>query len=88
MVDRPSRAISGDQCLCRACGQYFNSTYAFDKHRVGPCRQLSEPASEARRCRTEDEMRAAGMALSAKGLWISAPMPKEGSSGSVAAEQA
>jgi hypothetical protein len=55
--------LRGDHCQCAACGQYFNSTYAFDKHRVGDY--------TGRRCLTVDEMRAKGMAQKPEGWWIS-----------------
>jgi hypothetical protein len=56
--------LRGNQCLCRACGQYFKSVFAFEKHRTGTFRPM------ARRCRTEFEMRAVGMALRGA-FWIS-----------------
>ena len=60
-----SRVLRGDHCQCPACGLYFNSTYAFDCHRTGK-------HGVDRRCMTMPDMRAAGMALSASGWWISA----------------
>jgi hypothetical protein len=54
--------LSGDRCLCRACGEYFNSTYALDKHRI------------ALRCRTIEEMRNIGMDKNRAGFWISSRM--------------
>jgi hypothetical protein len=48
---------------CPACGECFNSIAAFDRHRTGRF-------GVARRCLTPDEMRAQGMALSARGFWI------------------
>ncbi len=30
-----SKPLRGDRNQCAACGNYFNSTAAFDKHRVG-----------------------------------------------------
>jgi hypothetical protein len=62
-----ARTLRGDRCLCRTCGEYFNSTAAFDKHRVGPY-DLKAP-HYGRRCRTPDEMRAAGMAPNPDGWW-------------------
>lgn len=29
------RKVGNRRCKCGACGEYFNSVYAFDKHRVG-----------------------------------------------------
>ena len=67
-----NRLLRGDHCQCsgppyQGCGQYFNSTSAFDKHRVGD--------GEARRCLTAVEMLRKGMALSSRGWWITAARP-------------
>lgn len=62
---RETRKLRGDHCQCRRCGEYFNSTAAFDKHRTGTYSPL------ARRCRTTAEMRERGMALSG-GWWVTA----------------
>ena len=59
-------SLTGDQCKCSACGEHFNSTYAFDKHRTG----VYAPPGR-RRCRTASEMLNIGMAQNAKGFWIS-----------------
>jgi hypothetical protein len=56
--------LSGDRCKCTTCGEYFNSTYAFDRHRTGQ-------HGVDRRCRSRDEMGALGMDKNAKGFWIS-----------------
>ena len=63
------RELKGDHCQCVSCLEYFNSTYAFDKHRVG----AYTPAG--RRCLTIEEMLAKGMAKNAADYWISAKMP-------------
>jgi len=60
--------LRGDHCRCSGapyggCGEHFNSTYAFDKHRTGPW--------SARRCLSPDEMRAKGMVRNADGWWLS-----------------
>ena len=47
-------------------GEYFNSTYAFDMHRVG---DHGMPGS--RRCLTVQEMRQRGMDKNATDWWIS-----------------
>jgi predicted DNA-binding transcriptional regulator AlpA len=52
-----------DKCRCKACGLYFNSTFAFDQHRNGHARR-------DRRCRTVDELLAKGWSQSATGHWI------------------
>lgn len=54
--------LTGDKCLCRACGEYFNSTKAFDMHRRGPM--------EDRVCLTPTRMSEKGMSKNAKGFWI------------------
>lgn len=60
--------LSGDRNQCQGCKEYFNSTFAFDKHRTGE-------HGKDRRCRTAGEMRDAGMDKNAAGFWISAAMP-------------
>ena len=55
-----------DKCRCMACGEYFNSSYGFDEHRVGPWSR----SGADRRCLTIEEMRERGWALSATGHWI------------------
>ena len=63
--------LSGDRNQCRMCGEAFNSTTAFDKHRVGEF-------GVDRRCRTAVEMREIGMVLrdngarqgSRQGFWV------------------
>lgn len=62
--------LSGDRNQCCGCHEYFNSTFAFDKHRTGEF-------GKDRRCLTSDEMRAKGMSKNAAGFWISAAMPAE-----------
>jgi hypothetical protein len=57
--------LRGDRNQCQACKQYFNSTYAFDKHRKGDF-QVD------RRCLTPEEMMIKKMCLNAKGFWITA----------------
>ena len=55
--------LSGDRNQCQACESYFNSTTAFDKHRVGDF-------GVDRRCRTAVEMLAIGMVLRDNGFWV------------------
>ncbi len=59
------RRLRGDHCRCPTCGEYFNSTRAFDKHRTGDW--------TARRCLSAQEMWAKGMVLSASGWWLTRP---------------
>ena len=61
---RHSKTLRGDHCYCNACGEYFNSTGAFDKHRIGKFMPLE------RRCRLPEEMRAAGMSQTENGFWV------------------
>ena len=63
------RRLLGDHCQCSGppfggCGEHFNSTYAFDKHRTG------DPGTLPRRCLSPDEMRAKGMVIT-DGWWVS-----------------
>ncbi len=55
--------LTGDRCRCPTCGEHFNSTYAFDRHRSGEW--------EARVCLSTDQMAARGMARNARGFWVS-----------------
>jgi len=56
------RKLSGDHCQCSVCGEYFNSTAAFDKHRTGQ--------GSNRRCLLLSDMFRAGMAISSRGWWV------------------
>ena len=58
------RKLSGDRCQCSTCGEYFNSTHAFDRHRTGAYEPLE------RRCLTATEMEARGMSRNVQGFWI------------------
>lgn len=68
------RALNGDHNQCAGCGQYFNSSNAFDKHRTG------EHAGGNRRCLTADEMTARGMALNKTGWWVGSLRYEDGPS--------
>lgn len=60
-----------DVCSCRKCGAGFNSTAAFDKHRIGSPRQPRDPVNAPdRRCRTPEEMLAIGMAVNGRGRYV------------------
>ncbi len=61
--------LSGDRNQCQGCKEYFNSSFAFDKHRTGE-------HGHDRRCLTVDEMKAKGMSVNAAGFWISSAMPE------------
>jgi hypothetical protein len=64
--------VSGDRCRCNpttgGCGEYFNSTYAFDQHRTGE-------HGVTRRCLTVPEMEARGFVRNATGYWITKASP-------------
>lgn len=60
--------LTGDHNQCPGCGQYFNSSFAFDKHRVGE-------HGRNRCCLPVAEMQAKGMSKNAAGFWISSAMP-------------
>lgn len=66
------RKLTGDHCQCAVCHEHFNSTAAFDKHRVWD--------AEKRRCLAPAEMTAKGMAVSSRGWWVTSAseMPANG----------
>ena len=57
------RKLNGDHCQCTACGEYFNSIYAFDLHRTGSFLE--------RKCLSVDEMLEYGIVKSSTDWWIS-----------------
>jgi hypothetical protein len=59
----------GDVNQCPTCFTVFNSTAAFDKHRVGPFTD--------RKCLSDDEMLAKGMGPNKYGRWVSEKMTQE-----------
>jgi len=63
------KTLRGDRNQCPTCGLCFNSTYAFDKHRVGT---FTPPA---RRCLLPAEMLALGMEQRSDGFWVSTARP-------------
>jgi hypothetical protein len=69
METRARRRLRGDRNRCSTCGEYFNSTTAFDKHRAGEPPNRRSPL-ETRRCLIPAEMRALGMVLNAAGWWV------------------
>lgn len=78
MVTKTDKILRGDRNQCPTCGELFNSTYAFDKHRTGPW-GIEDPDRKGfylpakRRCMTIDEMKNIGMVVASSGFWISAP---------------
>ena len=61
MINR--RKLTGDQCMCPSCGEYFNSTKAFDKHRTG---EIGKKICVS----PNDMIVKRGMSISKKGFWI------------------
>jgi hypothetical protein len=59
---KPHPVLHGDRNQCPTCGELFNSTTAFDKHRIG--------SPDNRVCLTLGEMRAQGF-TSPGGFWHS-----------------
>lgn len=68
MTAPPTKRLSGSRCLCRGCGEYFNSATTFDGHRVGAFGSVRAPGT--RRCLTVGEMLARGWLQNAAGFWI------------------
>lgn len=62
--------LRGDRNQCTGCGLYFNSSHAFEKHRVGD-------HGVNRRCLNPDEMLSKGMVLGADGFWRGSAMPQQ-----------
>ena len=59
--------LTGDRNQCQGCKEFFNSTAAFDKHRTGQ-------HGVDRRCLTDAEMEAKGMAKNSAEFWVGSPM--------------
>jgi hypothetical protein len=75
-----ARELHGDRNQCAGCGEYFNSSAAFEKHRTGAYGSTTGDGiylPSSRRCRSIAEMEAAGMAKNSNGWWITAPNPME-----------
>ena len=64
----PKLPHGSDKCQCTACGEYFSSTYAFDRHRYGPF-------NGDRRCLSGDEMVAKGWSKGPLRHWARRAMP-------------
>jgi hypothetical protein len=60
--------LTGSRCLCRGCGEYFNSVKSFDRHRID--------YPDGRRCLSSDEMHQRGMTVNRQGFWITEPQRK------------
>jgi hypothetical protein len=61
--------LIGDRNQCPTCGEYFNRTSGFDRHRIG---KIGTPT---RRCLTAAEMQAEGWTKSKAGFWL---VPRNG----------
>jgi hypothetical protein len=62
--------LTKDKNQCPSCDKYFNSTYAFEKHRVGD-------HGVDRRCKTTEEMLSKGMAINHRGFWVNELMNRK-----------
>lgn len=60
--------LTGRRCQCAACGDYFNSTSTFDRHRVGYFDSAEHEGS--RRCLHALEMLSRGWSRNEAGFWI------------------
>lgn len=60
--------LNGDRNQCQGCGEFFNSTASFDKHRIGQF-------GVDRRCASESEMASKGMVKNRIGWWITGENP-------------
>lgn len=58
------RVLRGDHNQCSSCGEFFNSSLAFEKHRTG------DHADNGRRCVGPHEMIAKGMAKNSSDYWV------------------
>ncbi len=63
--------LTGNRCRCSACGEYFNSVWTFDGHRVGNW----QDRGANRRCLSVSEMQARGWLRNDAGFWISGKRP-------------
>ena len=72
----PMLRQGSDHCRCMECGEYFNSTYAFDLHRVG--------ALPNKRCLSTLELGSGGWGRGPLGHWLS---PQKGAGRAARAER-
>lgn len=72
-------ALNGCRCQCAACGQYFGSERAFDRHRVG---DYAAPGrwQGTRRCLSVFDMLADGWVRSGRGFLLT-PDPRRAGAG-------
>lgn len=64
--------LTGSRCMCRGCGELFNSTSTFDRHRTGTFAPLGAWAHN-RRCLTPAELEAKGWCRNGASFWIERP---------------
>ena len=62
-IKETNMKLGHSRCQCRACGEYFNSVAAFDKHRT-------DALCETRRCLTPKEILSLNMSKNRDGFWI------------------
>ena len=64
--------LNGDRNQCMVCKEYFNSTYAFDKHRTGQYGNFGSNFGRnfGRRCFSPEEMVKMGMEKNSDGFWV------------------
>lgn len=70
----PELGLGTDRCECTGCGEFFNSVYAFDKHRV--LVSDKDATDELRRCLTPAELLAKGWGKNKGGFWVTSLMPQ------------
>lgn len=70
----PMLPLYTDKCKCNSCGEYFNSTYAFERHRAPrPYVPIGQPSK--RRCLTVEELTGGGWGRNSTGHWITSKRP-------------
>lgn len=66
--------LTGNRCQCAGCGDYFNSTSTFDRHRAG-----AYDTRTSRRCLSPAELILRGWSRNGGGFWIERAMRREAS---------
>lgn len=80
--NHPKRELKGDHNQCPSCGEFFNSVYAFEKHRkpsswfIGIDPITVKTLGYPRRCLTPEEMLSEGMEKNIKDCWIGSAFDK------------
>jgi len=67
-----SRKLTGSRCRCTSCGDYFNSTSTFDRHRAG-----DYDSRASRLCLSSAELILRGWSRNSGGFWIERAMDRE-----------